>query len=70
MSEYIIKPEDTTFEMCPHCSSEVEINASKPSPCPECGIVILPCSTCYDVQDNKCQCDWSPEGRCWRFEIE
>lgn len=58
---------DKTYEVCPHCDNEVKIDANKPSECPECSIVILPCSTCYDENDNRMRCDWEEEKRCWRF---
>lgn len=38
--------ENITDELCPYCETEVEIASNKPSPCPECGKEILPCSMC------------------------
>lgn len=46
--------EDTTFEMCPICESEVELDfILKTQVCPVCGQPILPCSIC-DMDIAKC----------------
>lgn len=52
-----------THEWCPHCESEVRIDADKPSKCPNCGEMILPCSICDEIKS----CDWTQEHGCWRF---
>lgn len=53
-----------TFELCPECGSEVEIDAYCASKCPECGMRILPCSMCSEDQCNHCnECPHS-EKRC------
>lgn len=61
---------DTTFEVCPHCDLEVEIDDSCPSKCPECGEVISPCSNCpnWDSEEDF-RCDWQEESGCWRFPV-
>jgi len=50
-------------EWCPHCEYEVEIPMEKPSNCPECGKLILPCSGCEDMH---CGADFG-DGLCDRF---
>jgi DNA-directed RNA polymerase subunit RPC12/RpoP len=55
------EPEHTTFEMCPHCVTEVEIPAYRASLCPECGERIVPCNECQQP------CDWMEQGGCSRF---
>jgi predicted RNA-binding Zn-ribbon protein involved in translation (DUF1610 family) len=57
----------TTFEVCPHCMNEVEIPGDRRSPCPECGVEILPCSTCFDDFGAPLKCDWEEEKGCWRY---
>ncbi len=53
-----------TFEMCPECGSEVEIDAYGASRCPICGNRIVPCSMCSEEQCNHCnECPYS-ETRC------
>lgn len=54
---------ETTVEWCHHCGAEVEIPANILSKCPECGNVILPCSTCERA------CDWTENRGCWRFPL-
>ena len=44
--------ENITDEWCPHCDSEVVIDGSKLSPCPNCGIELFPCSACPSLWDN------------------
>ena len=63
----------TTLECCPHCEMEGEIPEGKPAKCPNCGEVILPCSTCcglVDGHNNRFICDWSKDTGCWRFPRE
>lgn len=55
--------EGKTYEMCPHCDSEVCIDIDSVSPCPECGILILPCSACGSVNS----CNWTEETWCGVF---
>jgi len=57
----------TTYEVCPHCMNEVEIQANERSECPNCGELILPCSTCDDELEGYKGCDWTEEKGCWRF---
>lgn len=57
---------EKTFEYCPYCNFEVEIDADKPSKCPVCQELILPCSTCYEQFEYK-GCDWTKENWCCRF---
>jgi hypothetical protein len=45
----------TTFELCPHCDSEVELQSKfKVQDCPNCKSPILPCSICKDMNCDKC----------------
>ena len=38
---------NTTYEVCPHCNAEVELNAElKVQTCPHCGKRIVTCSMC------------------------
>ena len=67
MIMFELPDERTTDEYCPHCDSEVEISAIEPDECPNCGVVILPCSTCFDEDGRSLKCDWTEEKRCWRF---
>jgi len=52
-------------EWCPHCEEEFEIDAHKPSNCPECGKIILPCSMC-DMDTQVCGVG-DESGVCNRF---
>ena len=47
----VVKEDEKTVELCPHCGSEVLIPIYKASPCPECGEFILPCSACDRSKD-------------------
>lgn len=39
--------DNVTWEMCPHCESEVELEwEMEPQVCPVCGKWICPCSLC------------------------
>ena len=39
--------EDKTYEVCPHCGEEVELDAElKVQTCPSCGKRIVTCSMC------------------------
>lgn len=42
-----------TVELCPHCNTEVVINALGVTACPHCGKPVAPCSVCYDA-DTSC----------------
>jgi len=57
----------TTIEWCPHCDLEVTVPNDRPSACPSCGNVILPCSTC--PREIPTECDWTQEHRCSRFPL-
>lgn len=61
--------ENITYELCPHCENEVEIDADRPSKCPVCKKIILPCSTCYDNIQGFKGCDWTEKHECWRFPL-
>jgi len=52
-------------EWCPNCENEVKINGHKPSNCPECGKLILPCSMCVE-EDMDCGVN-TGDGLCNRF---
>ena len=56
-----------TYEVCPHCDNEVEIPEDKPSNCPKCNEIILPCSACKLLQQGKC--DWDKNTRCSAFPV-
>ena len=44
-----------TYELCPHCDSEVELkNKFIVQDCPNCKSPILPCSICKDMACDKC----------------
>jgi len=62
--------EERTYEYCPWCGTESEISANEPTPCPNCGHILNPCSTCYDHLDGYKECDWTEEKGCWRFPKE
>ena len=52
--------EDITYEMCPECETEVELEmVLKKQICPNCGKVIYPCSICdMDIVNcNECPLD-------------
>jgi hypothetical protein len=51
----------TVTELCPFCKREVEVPENEKSTCPECGVGILPCSSCSE------NCDWDPDRGCRRF---
>ncbi len=63
--------ESTTYEGCPHCDDEVEIPDNKPSECPNCKKVILPCSACsiFDTVPSGI-CDWDEKTRCSEYPLE
>lgn len=65
MAKTYPKPE-TTIESCPYCEREVKILANKRSPCPVCGRLILPCSTCSIFKENV-SCSWTSSEGCKRF---
>lgn len=45
----------TTWELCPECENEVELeNIFKVQYCPVCGKKILPCSICTDMNCKNC----------------
>lgn len=45
----------TTWELCPECENEVELeNIFKVQHCPICGKKILPCSICTDMNCKNC----------------
>lgn len=46
-------------EYCSHCGSTVEIYAYRKNPCPNCGVIIKPCSMCdmEKVSCEKCKLD-------------
>ena len=49
--------ENKTYEVCPHCAEEVELNAElMVQTCPNCGKRIVTCSMCRacDTEDNYC----------------
>ena len=49
----------TTYEVCPHCEAEVELNAELAvQTCPNCGKRIVTCSMCRacDANDGKSYC--------------
>lgn len=51
---------DKTYEVCPHCGAEVELDAElKVQTCPECGNRIVTCSMCL-----ACDADDMPNGYC------
>lgn len=58
IAKYIIDTEmvdQTISELCPHCNSEVEIQATfKAQRCPTCGKTILPCSICEQSECSAC----------------
>lgn len=47
---------DYCDELCPECDNEVIIASDRPSICPKCGNVILPCSMC-DMEKVSCSVD-------------
>ena len=50
---------NTTYEVCPHCEAEVELNAELAvQTCPNCGKRIVTCSMCRacDANDGKSYC--------------
>ena len=50
----VIEVYKTTWEMCPYCDCEVELETKwEAQVCPECGMLIAPCSLCYPY-DCKC----------------
>lgn len=57
-----------TVEWCPHCENEVEIPEDRPSPCPSCRVLILPCADCWMAFEAKC--DWTAERRCSQFPLK
>lgn len=45
--------EDVTYEVCPYCGKEVELDAElKVQVCPECGKHIVTCSMCRNAELN------------------
>ncbi len=54
-------PNLKTTEWCQNCDNEVEIKAYGLSKCPECGVVMKPCSMCSSEQYSRC--DICPYGR-------
>lgn len=45
----------TTWELCPECETEVELeNIFKVQYCPNCSKKILPCSICIDMNCKNC----------------
>lgn len=54
-----------TYEFCPHCENEVKIPSHRPSPCPKCKEVILPCSACPVLKADNC--NWSKNEGCNKF---
>jgi len=54
-----IKFKDKTYEVCPHCENEVELDAElKVQKCPVCGKMIVTCSMCRNSELNyKCSSD-------------
>lgn len=45
--------EDVTYEVCPYCGAEVELDAElKVQRCPECGKHIVTCSMCLNEELN------------------
>jgi predicted RNA-binding Zn-ribbon protein involved in translation (DUF1610 family) len=66
--EKMEEQDNLIYEWCQHCDSEVRILADRPSPCPECGVVILPCSFCDMNLLNGC--NWNEETRCLKFPKE
>ena len=58
----MIEPINTkhTYELCPHCEEEVRLNAELAvQVCPNCGMYIVPCSMCLnlneDIEDEDCE---------------
>jgi len=50
---------ETTFEVCPHCNEEVQLESKfEAQVCPSCNTIILPCSIC-PVNDNCLNCPLS-----------
>ncbi|QIA28658.1 hypothetical protein [Phage f2b1] len=53
---FMIHEEDivkTTPEWCPHCDTEVELDSvMKAQKCPNCQVLILPCTYCNDITDK------------------
>lgn len=47
----------TTTECCSECGKDVEIPARGVSRCPECGKIIVPCSSCRECGRNICAYD-------------
>lgn len=47
----------TTWEMCPHCENEVELQAVWDiQRCPVCGELIIPCSLCFPYCNDCSNC--------------
>ena len=69
MNKYMIDyGYNTTFELCPECSCEIELPLDRLIDCPECGHKeVLPCSACELCLDGR-NCDWNEETRCTPFK--
>jgi len=49
---------DKTYEVCPHCGAEVELDAElKVQTCPKCGKRIVTCSMCRACYTNDNYCE-------------
>ena len=48
-----------TYEVCPHCGEEVELEAElKVQTCPSCGKRIVTCSMCLAVDEAESYCHY------------
>lgn len=58
-----------TWEVCPHCGAEVELNAElSVQTCPHCGKRIVACSMCLAVESDENYC--SRCCLCYKAEVE
>jgi len=58
-----------TYEVCPHCGKEVELNAElKVQTCPNCGKRIVTCSMCRATECNENYC--AKCCLCYQAEVE
>ena len=53
---------DYTLEYCPHCDTEVFIHAHGTTRCPNCKVVLFPCSVCNDEHGGCKQTEPCPYG--------
>ena len=65
---------EKTYEYCPHCDTEVALDAElKVQTCPNCGKRIVTCSMCRacDTEDNYCtKCCLSYQAQAENEDIE